>query len=390
MILADKIIDLRKRAGYSQEELAEQLGVSRQSISKWEGAQSMPDMNKILAMANLFGVSTDYLLRDEMEAPEGASVDSGTEEGLETVRVSMETARAYIEAKKAAAPKIAFGVLLCIFSPIMLILLGGLQEYGKIAVSENLAGGLGLIILMAMVVCAVCIFILAGSKLRKYEFIEKAPLDTEYGVAGLCREMIERQENSYTRSMVAGVGLCVASSIPLFAAMMMERDGTMRFLSLDLVIMDLIEAGSIALDQLTAQRTVILDIVAGKFRRLVQPASLSFGEDLIALRHGPEGRDQQEQQDFDDPHDEQRDAGDLRTADRKEAFLHDDDHGVLEPYGMQQQVQPLFRRFQGDVLFPEIGPREFPGVMYQHDIQDAGRIQRDQDHEETDPESFAR
>ena len=78
MILADKIIDLRKRAGYSQEELAEQLGVSRQSISKWEGAQSIPDMNKILAMANLFGVSTDYLLRDEMEAPEGASVDSGT------------------------------------------------------------------------------------------------------------------------------------------------------------------------------------------------------------------------------------------------------------------------------------------------------------------------
>ncbi|MBQ4411060.1 MAG: helix-turn-helix transcriptional regulator [Firmicutes bacterium] len=224
MILADKIIDLRKRAGYSQEELAEQLGVSRQSISKWEGAQSIPDMNKILAMANLFGVSTDYLLRDEMEAPEGASVDSGTEEGLETVRVSMETARAYIEAKTAAAPKIAFGVLLCIFSPIMLILLGGLQEYGKIAVSENLAGGLGLIILMAMVVCAVCIFILAGSKLRKFEFIEKAPLDTEYGVTGLCREMIERQENSYTRSMVAGVGLCVASSIPLFAAMMMENE----------------------------------------------------------------------------------------------------------------------------------------------------------------------
>ena len=188
MILADKIIDLRKRAGYSQEELAEQLGVSRQSISKWEGAQSIPDMNKILAMANLFGVSTDYLLRDEMEAPEGAPVDSGTEEGLETVRVSMETARAYIEAKKAAAPKIAFGVLLCIFSPIMLILLGG------------------------------------GSKLRKFEFIEKAPLDTEYGVTGLCREMIERQENSYTRSMVAGVGLCVASSIPLFAAMMMENE----------------------------------------------------------------------------------------------------------------------------------------------------------------------
>ena len=56
MIMADKIIDLRKKNGWSQEELAEQLGVSRQSVSKWEGAQSVPDMNKIIAMARLFNV----------------------------------------------------------------------------------------------------------------------------------------------------------------------------------------------------------------------------------------------------------------------------------------------------------------------------------------------
>ena len=46
MILADKIIELRKKNGWSQEELAEMLGVSRQSVSKWEGAQSVPDMNR--------------------------------------------------------------------------------------------------------------------------------------------------------------------------------------------------------------------------------------------------------------------------------------------------------------------------------------------------------
>ena len=62
MILADKIIDLRKKNGWSQEELAEKLQVTRQSISKWEGAQSTPDLNKILAMSQLFGVTTDYLL----------------------------------------------------------------------------------------------------------------------------------------------------------------------------------------------------------------------------------------------------------------------------------------------------------------------------------------
>ena len=61
MILADKIIALRKKAGWSQEELAGQLGVSRQSVSKWEGAQSIPDMDKLLQLSRIFGVSTDYL-----------------------------------------------------------------------------------------------------------------------------------------------------------------------------------------------------------------------------------------------------------------------------------------------------------------------------------------
>ena len=67
MILADKIIDLRKKAGWSQEELAEKLAVTRQSVSKWEGAQSIPDMDKVVQMSRLFGVTTDYLLKDEIE-----------------------------------------------------------------------------------------------------------------------------------------------------------------------------------------------------------------------------------------------------------------------------------------------------------------------------------
>ena len=49
MIIADKIVSLRKRAGWSQEELAEKLGVTRQSVSKWEGAQSVPDMDKVVS-----------------------------------------------------------------------------------------------------------------------------------------------------------------------------------------------------------------------------------------------------------------------------------------------------------------------------------------------------
>lgn len=68
--MADKITALRKKAGWSQEELAEQLGVTRQSVSKWEGAQSVPDMDKVVQMSRLFGVTTDFLLKDELSEEE--------------------------------------------------------------------------------------------------------------------------------------------------------------------------------------------------------------------------------------------------------------------------------------------------------------------------------
>ena len=55
MILADKIIRLRRKNGWSQEELADKLKVSRQAVSKWEGAQTIPDIERILAMSRLFG-----------------------------------------------------------------------------------------------------------------------------------------------------------------------------------------------------------------------------------------------------------------------------------------------------------------------------------------------
>lgn len=67
MNLADKIIEERKKNGWSQEELASKLGVSRQAVSKWESSGSIPDLQRILQMSELFGVTTDYLLKDEIE-----------------------------------------------------------------------------------------------------------------------------------------------------------------------------------------------------------------------------------------------------------------------------------------------------------------------------------
>ncbi len=65
MRFEEKIVELRKQKGLSQEELAEQLGVSRQAVSRWELGQTLPDIPNLLQLCELFGVSADYLVKDE-------------------------------------------------------------------------------------------------------------------------------------------------------------------------------------------------------------------------------------------------------------------------------------------------------------------------------------
>ena len=67
MKFEEKLMDLRKKAAMSQEELADRLGVSRQAISRWELGSTLPDAANLLKLSDLFGVSIDYLLHDEYE-----------------------------------------------------------------------------------------------------------------------------------------------------------------------------------------------------------------------------------------------------------------------------------------------------------------------------------
>lgn len=216
MILADKIIQLRKKNGWSQEELAEQLQVTRQSVSKWEGAQSIPDLGRILQMSQVFGVSTDYLLKDELEEAEYIGSPVQAEEGA-LRRVTLEEAHAFLESKRYTTPRIALATILCILSPVCLILLGALSETESRMVSENLAGGLGLIILLGMVAAAVAIFIYCGTKTSAFLYLENEPIETEYGVSGMVREKKEQYKEIYTRCNMIGTVLCILSPVPLFA-----------------------------------------------------------------------------------------------------------------------------------------------------------------------------
>lgn len=214
MILADKIIEERKRCGMSQEELAEKLSVSRQAVSKWESAQTMPDLNKIIRLAELFGVTTDYLVRDDCEpANRPQTTESETDSALR--RVSLEEANAYMTHCAEAAKKIALGVAMCIISPALLILLAGFAEDPAYGIGERAAVAFGIVALFALIAGAVFIFVSCSAKGERFKYLERENFETAYGVSGVVRERAAAYRETYVRGLSLGITLCVIAAVPL-------------------------------------------------------------------------------------------------------------------------------------------------------------------------------
>ena len=222
MILADKIIRLRKKNGWSQEELADKMNVSRQAVSKWEGAQTIPDLEKILQLSTLFGVTTDYLLKDEIEDEE---LTNDTSSDTAVKRISIEEANAYIEQRKKASWLIALATFLCILSPITLIVLSILSELPNAIVTEMTAGAVGLTVLFAFVLCVVPIFIYCGFKNQPYEFLDKnISFELEYGVKGLVTEKKNAFRPTYIAYNIIATCLCISSVVPLVMLSFTENE----------------------------------------------------------------------------------------------------------------------------------------------------------------------
>ena len=219
MILADKIIRLRKKNGWSQEELAEKMQVSRQAVSKWEGAQTIPDLEKILMLSNLFGVTTDYLLKDEIEDEEFTDESNGS-----VKRITLAQANDFLKWRKSASVRIAVGTLLCVIAVIPLLILGAVTEVPAYNISENVAAGVGLTVLFIIVAIAVAIFIFCGFRNAPYDFIDKETFETEYGVTGMVKEKQKAYKSTYTKCNIIGTCICVLSPIPLFIGAFTEKE----------------------------------------------------------------------------------------------------------------------------------------------------------------------
>ena len=242
MILADKIINERKKLGWSQEELADKLDVSRQAVSKWESAQSTPDLNRILKMAEVFGVSTDFLLKDEMEevpAPGTETVIHETYIVKENVKsVSLEEATTFLGVVENAAPKIALGVSMCIFSPVVMLVLIALSEVGIIA--ENAAVAVGIVVLLVLIALAVCGFIITGRKLERFKFLEDTAIDTAYGVDGMAKDRMSKFEGKHTTFVATGVILCILCAVPLLVVSILSSDDSNMVLFMVAVLLTVV------------------------------------------------------------------------------------------------------------------------------------------------------
>lgn len=129
MKLHDKIYELRKKEGLSQEALSEKLGVSRQSVSKWETGEATPEVSKLLAISKLFGVTTDYLLNDESEE-KGKEAEEEKEAEMPSSSFEVTSVNeAPPKKSKNSARKLLIALLICILLfifvlPLVMAILG--------------------------------------------------------------------------------------------------------------------------------------------------------------------------------------------------------------------------------------------------------------------------
>ena len=119
MTLGEKLSKLRKEYNYTQEQLADVLGVSRQSISKWESDIAYPETEKLIELGNIFKCSMDYLLKDEVAEKTGASVS----ESYFTEKVTKISKKVLTDKNKGKAKKILkiIGIILAVFLVVDII-----------------------------------------------------------------------------------------------------------------------------------------------------------------------------------------------------------------------------------------------------------------------------
>jgi len=216
VILADKIIRLRKQFGWSQEELAEKMNISRQSVSKWESTNSIPDLNRIVMLAAIFDVSTDFLLKDDVEAFDSPSEGTGPGDIL----ISLEQSLKYVENKMEVAGLITKGAVLCVCSVVPLIFFLAMAETNRLNMTSDVATAIGVVSILVMVSIGVSFFIRTNQYESDIAPIENEVFELAYGVHSVFKEKLQKFRVTYNLKLSVGIFMFIISFVPLMLVSM--------------------------------------------------------------------------------------------------------------------------------------------------------------------------
>ncbi|HNW04991.1 MAG TPA: helix-turn-helix transcriptional regulator [Oscillospiraceae bacterium] len=183
-----KLKNIRKENGMSQEDLAAELGVSRQAVSKWENGQGFPETEKLMQIGNLFNVSLDYLLKEERA---GAAADE--EAGY---YASREAVDGFLLSKRQGALHIGIGVAVLICSLIFTFVPGG--NPGVVLFLLGAAAGVGVLVAQ-------------GFRPKRYAQLETQPLTFDSAFLKEFRNAYAARRKRYGLLIVVGIAVVIAS-----------------------------------------------------------------------------------------------------------------------------------------------------------------------------------
>ncbi len=224
MNLAQTIMKLRKQNGWSQEDLAERLDVSRQSVSKWESAQSVPDLSKVVKLSEVFNVSTDYLIKDDNW---DKTLSDDAQAPLPSINV--EQAGHYLQTKLNNAYTIAKGVALCIYAPLPLILFLSVfeSESASFPFDRSSVIFMGVVALLSLVALGVSFFVRSSQSESDLDLIENKSFEISKATRAFLTAKRKEHAPNYTKNISLGVGLFIFSAVPILFSELVLNDSTM-------------------------------------------------------------------------------------------------------------------------------------------------------------------
>lgn len=222
-MLAEKIYQLRKAKNWSQEDLAAKIGVSRQSVSKWERGEALPDLERMISLSDIFGVSIDDLIRsnkiteDEKEDLQSQAKTTTLQTDQETPLTSLNeidlaSAHAYLQVKQVTSQSNA--------AACFLIIIGSGSFFALQMMADELPTAFWLqiiawVILLASMAIASASFMQNQQLSEKYRWIETQPHQLGFQVD----EILERDQRAnreiWQKQTITGTSLCILSALPL-------------------------------------------------------------------------------------------------------------------------------------------------------------------------------